>query len=233
MQTLNNKNNYTVRYLNLRLYVELGLIVKKVHRVLQFRQSLRLRPYILLNTERSVNKFQEGFFKMMNTNCYGKTLESKRNRVHVQLKRSTDEAQRVTDKSLMQSFEIFDENLAAVTLKQTKIYWSKPTIVEACVLELAKFHMFSFHYKVLKNAFDCQLIYSDTDSLFYEINHVALYKELAENANLRKKTTTSQTTYKITLCIIMETKWLHLYSKTRWRVKFLKNLSESSRKRTP
>ena len=46
--------------------------------------------------------------------------------------------------------------------------------------------MFSFHYKVLKNAFDCQLIYSDTDSLLYEINHVDLYKELAENANPRK-----------------------------------------------
>ena len=122
----------------------------------------------------------------MNNSCYGKTLESKRNRIHVQLIRSIDEAQRVTDKSLMQSFKIFDENLAAVTLKQTKNYWNKPTIVGACVLELAKFHMFSFHYKVMKNAFDCHLIYSDTDSLLYEINHVDLYKELAENANLRK-----------------------------------------------
>ena len=122
----------------------------------------------------------------MNNSCYGKTLESKRNRIHVQLIRSIDEAQRVTDKSLMQSFKIFDENLAAVTLKQTKIYWNKPTIVGACVLEFAKFHMFSFHYKVMKNVFDCQLIYSDTDSLLYEINHVDLYKELAENANLRK-----------------------------------------------
>ena len=143
----------------------------------------------MLNTEnrqRSVNKFQEGFFKLMNNSCYGKTLESKRNRIHVQLIRSNDEAQRVTDKSLMQSFKIFDENLAAVTLKQTKSYWNKPTIVGACVLELAKFYIFSFHYKVMKNAFDCQLIYSDTDSLLYEINHVDLYKELAENANLRK-----------------------------------------------
>ena len=121
----------------------------------------------------------------MNNSCYGKTLESKRNRIHVQLIRSVDEAQRVTDKSLMQSFKIFDEILAAVTLKQNKIYKRKPTIVGACVLELAKFHMFSFHYKVMKNEFDCQLNHSDTDSLFYEINHVDLYKELAENVNLR------------------------------------------------
>ena len=38
----------------------------------------------------------------------------------------------------------------------------------------------------MKNAFDCQLIYSDTDSLLHEINHVDLYKELEENINLRK-----------------------------------------------
>ena len=104
----------------------------------------------------------------------------------MQLLRSIDEAQRVTDKSLMQSFKIFDNNLAAVTLEQTKIYWKKPTIVGASVLELSKFHMFSFHYKVRKNAFDCQLIYLDTASLLYKMNHVDRYKELAENANLRK-----------------------------------------------
>ena len=119
----------------------------------------------------------------MNNSCYGKTLESKRNRVNVQLIRSIDEVQRVTDKSLMQSFKIFDENLAAVTRKFTGT--NQPLSV-ACVLQLAKFHMFSFHYKVMKNAFDCLLIYSDTDSLVYEINHVDLNKELAENANLRR-----------------------------------------------
>ena len=189
MQVLNNKSNYTVHYLDLKLYVELGLLVKKVYRVLQFRQSLWLRPSILLNTEnrqQSVNKFQEGFFKLMNNKCYGKTVESKRNRVHVQLIRSIDEVQRVIDKSLMQSFKIFDKNLAAVTLKQTQNYWKKPTIIGACVVELAKFSMFSFHYKVMNKAFDCELIYSDTDPIFYEINHVDLYKELAENVNRRK-----------------------------------------------
>ena len=215
MQTLSNKSNYIVHYLNLKLSVELGLIVRKVHRFLHFHQSVWLHPYPLLNAEnkrRSVNKFQEGFFKLTDNSCCGKILDSKRNRVQVQLLRSINEAQSVTDKSLMQSFKILDKILAAVTLKQTKIYWRKPKIVGACVLELAKFHMFSFHYKVLKNAFDCQLIYSDTDSLLYEICHVDRFKELAENAYV-KETSTSQTTHKVNPCLIMETKWLHFYLK--------------------
>ena len=142
MQTLNDKSNYTVLYLNSKLYVELGLIVKKFHRVLQFRQSLWLRPYILLNTgnrQRLVNKFHERFSKLMNNSCYGKTLESKRNRVHVQLIRSIDEAQRVTHKSLMQAFKIFDENLAAVTLKQKKFTGTNPPLSEHVCSNMRKF----------------------------------------------------------------------------------------------
>ena len=189
LQTLNNKTNYTVHYLNLKLYVELGMVVKKVHRILQFAQSTWLKPYIVKNTlkrQQSTNKFQESFFKLMNNSCYGKTLESKRNRVNVHLVRTAQEAQKLVDTSLMKTFKIFDENLAAVTMKKPRIFWNKPTIVGACVLELSKFHMYSFHYKVMKPTFDCQLIYSDTDSLLYEIKHEDLYRELESNTDLKK-----------------------------------------------
>ena len=88
IQTLSDKSNYTVHYFTLKLYVSLGMEVKKVHRVLKFKQSCWLKPYMELNTARkkeSRNKFEESFFKLMNNSCYGKTLESKRNRVTVQL----------------------------------------------------------------------------------------------------------------------------------------------------
>ena len=98
--------------------------------------------------------------------------------------RSTEEPQRVLEKSSMQSFKIIDKNLAAVTLKQTKIFTNKLTVVGAYLLELAKFHMFSFHYKILKKPFDNQLIYSDTDSLLYKMSQTGLHKTLAGIAKL-------------------------------------------------
>ena len=189
LQTLNSKTNYTVHYLNLQLYVQLEHVVKKVQRVLQVVQSTWLKPYIVTNTQKrqqSTNKFQESFFKLNNNSCYGKTLESKRNRVNVQLVRTEQEAQKLVDTALMKTFKIFDENLAAVTMKKPKIYWNKQTIVGACVLELAKFHKYSFHYEVMKPTFNCRLIYSDTDSLLYEIKHDDLYRELEKNTNLKK-----------------------------------------------
>ena len=77
VQTLFAKKNYTVHYITLKLYVDLGLKVTKVHRVLQFKQEKWLEPYISLSTRmrtQSKNKFEESFYKLMNNSCYGKTL---------------------------------------------------------------------------------------------------------------------------------------------------------------
>ena len=54
------------------------------------------------------------------------------------------------------------------------------------MLELRNLHMFSFNYKLMEIAFDCELSYSDTDWLLYEINHVELFTKLKKNENLKK-----------------------------------------------
>ena len=69
VQTLFTKKNHTVHYITLKLYVDLGLKVTKVHRVLQFKQKKWLEPYISLNTRmrtQSKKKFEESFYKLMN-----------------------------------------------------------------------------------------------------------------------------------------------------------------------
>ena len=189
IQSLSDKKNYTIHYITLKLYVSLGIEVKKVHRVLKFKQSLWLRPYMVLNTEKrkqARNKFEESFYKLMNNSCYGKTLESKRNRLSVQLVCTRDQLLTRTDISTFCQFKIFDENLAAISSKKKMILWNKPTIVGACVLDLAKYHMFDFHYNVMRKHLNCHVLYSDTDSLLYEIKHTDIYQELATNKDLAK-----------------------------------------------
>ena len=189
IQSLSDKKNYTVHYITLKLYVSLDMQVGTIHRVLKFKQSFWLKPYMQLNTEKrkeSRNKFEESFFKLMNNSCYGKTLESKRNRLNVQLVTNSHDLLRRTDVPFFCEFKIFNENLAAISSKKRSILWNKPTIVGATVLDLAKFHMFKFHYNVMKKHFNCFVLYSDTDSLLYEIKHLDFYEELATNDDLRQ-----------------------------------------------
>lgn len=69
MATFETKKNYVLHYRTLQQAIQKGLIVEKVHRVLQFNQSTWLAEYIKLNTEmrkRALNDFEKDFFKLIN-----------------------------------------------------------------------------------------------------------------------------------------------------------------------
>ena len=53
--TLYDKKNYVIHYRLLQLYVELGVQITKIHRILSYKQERWMEPYISSNTESRKN----------------------------------------------------------------------------------------------------------------------------------------------------------------------------------
>ena len=60
----------------------------------------------------------------------------------------------------------------------------KPIYVGFTVLELRKWLMYDFHYSCIKQHFDTELLFTDTDSLTYEIKSEDVYEEFFKHKHL-------------------------------------------------
>ena len=88
ISNLGNKTNYVLYDRNLQLYQSLEMKLKKIHRVLKFKQSDQMKKYIDFNTEKrtnAVNGFEKDFLKLMINSVYDKTMENLRKRISVRL----------------------------------------------------------------------------------------------------------------------------------------------------
>ena len=187
--TLNKKEKYVLHYRNLQLYLSLGLKLKKVHRVLQFKQSPWLKKYIDFNTNKrtlSSNDFEKNFFKLMNNSVFGKTMENLRKRVDVRLVTDKEKLLKLASKPSYVSSKIFNENLVAVHKIKETLTMNRPAFVGACILDLSKTFMYDFHYNYIKYKYGdkAKLLFTDTDSQTYEIETPDAYADFIQNKDI-------------------------------------------------
>ena len=180
--TLSNKEKYVLHYRNLQLYTDLGLKITKVHRVLEFNQSAWLKQYIDFNTEKRTNAknaFEKDFFKLMNNAIYGKCCENLRKRIDVRLVTDEINLLKMAAKPTYVSSKIFNENLVAVHNIKETLTSNRPAYVGMCILDLSKTLMYDFHYNYIKHKYGskAKLLFTDTDSLTYEIETNDVYQD--------------------------------------------------------
>ena len=187
---LRDKSKYVIHYKNLMQCLKLGMKLKKIHRGIKFIESAWLKPYIDKNTNlrtQAKNNFEKDFYKLMNNSVFGKTMENIRNRVNVQLVTSREKFKKLVAKPNFRSRKIFNENLVSVHMKKTSLTMNKPVYLGMCILDLSKIIMFDFHYNYIKPKYgnNAKLLFTDTDSLFYEIQTEDFYKDISGDVKNR------------------------------------------------
>ena len=78
---IEDKEKYVMHIKVLKQALNHGLVLKKVHRVVQFNQKDWLKPYIDMNTKlrkEAKNDFEKDFFNLTNNSVFGKTIENVR-----------------------------------------------------------------------------------------------------------------------------------------------------------
>ena len=187
---LYSKYNYRLHINNLVFYLENGLLLGKIHKILSFDQSEWLKSYIMLNTElrkSSNDESAKNFYKLMNNAVYGKTMENVFMRKNYKFIGTNDfyKTLKLTKSEKFKNEFFITPNLTILELEKKEIIFDKPIYIGFSILELSKLHMYKLHYDLFKKNFQtfCTLLYMDTDSLIYEFVTDDIYSFIYNNKN--------------------------------------------------
>ena len=180
-----DKIKYCLNFRILKLFLSLGLVVTKVHRIIQYDQDDYMKSYIMKNTKErkdAKNEFEKDFYKLMNNSVYGKTLENVRNRINFKLLPTVAKA--LALRNDYKKFTKFTDNLVGIHLCKREVTLNKPIFIGSVVLDESKLLMYNFHYNFMLKKFkreNIDLLFTDTDSLCYHIKNEDPYMVMYEN----------------------------------------------------
>ena len=126
---IKDKEKYVIHIRALKQALNHGLILKRVHRVIQFNQRAWLKPYIDMKTnlrKEAKTEFEKDFFKLMNNSVFGKTTEIVRNYRDIKLETTDKRRKRLVSEPNYYASKIFLEHLMAIEMKKTKVKMNKP-----------------------------------------------------------------------------------------------------------
>ena len=150
---LYDKKSHVVHIRSLNQALNHGLILKKVHRSIEFNKKAWLNKYIDMNTElrkKAVGEFESNFFKLMNNSVFGRTFMKVRKQRDIKLVTTDERRDQLVSVPNYHTTKWFSENLLAIEMKKTKVKMNKPVYLGLSILEISKTLMYEFWYDYMK-----------------------------------------------------------------------------------
>ena len=145
--SIEDKEKYVIHIRGLKKAPNHGLILKEVHRVIQFNQEAWLRPYIDMNTrlrKEAKSEFEKDFFKLKNNSVFGKTMENVRKHRDIKLVTTEEKRIKLVSEPNYHSIKHFSNNLLAIEMKKTKVKMNKPVYLGMSILDISKMLRYEF-----------------------------------------------------------------------------------------
>lgn len=110
---------------------------------------------------------------------FSKTMENLRKQCNVELVTDEKKLLKLASKLTYISSKMFSENLVAMHKIKGFLTLKTPAYVEMCILDLSKTLTCDFHYNYFKSKYGdkAKLLFTDTDSLTYEMEADDVYQD--------------------------------------------------------
>ena len=134
---LYDKSNCIVHISSLKQTLDHGLILKKVHKVIQFDQKATLKEIIDINTafrKQAKNDFEKLFFKLINDSAFGKTTENVRKYREIRLVTTNKRRINLVSEPNYHTTKMFLGDLLAIEMKKIKVKMNKPADLGLSIL---------------------------------------------------------------------------------------------------
>ena len=122
--TIEDKEKYVLHIAALKQALNHGLVLEKLHRVIEFRQEAWLKPYIDMNTKLRTevkDDFEKDFFKLLNNPVFGKTMENVRNHRDIKLVTTNERRKAILDISKTLIYKFWYDYIKPKYQKKSKV----------------------------------------------------------------------------------------------------------------
>lgn len=183
-----DKKNYICNIRNLQYYLKNGVVLKKIHKIVKYKHSAWLKPYIDFNTNQrknSKNDAEKDFWKLLNNSVYGKFLQNDRNHADITLTTDVKKYNKIANSKFFKNKIDINDDLKLLERFKSHVKLNKPIQVGAIILDYAKQIMYEHFYK-LKDFYNdkIKLLYMDTDSLIYHVQTDDVYEDIIKQKDL-------------------------------------------------
>ena len=175
-----DKRRYIVHHSALQTYLKHGLILKKIHKGVSYKEKDFIRPYIELCTKKrqaSKTDFESSLWKLYGNAVFGKQMENVRARSGVvivsgETEKGKKRLRKLVASPTFKSATIFaNSSLTSVVRAKPEVRLDKPIQVGQAILDMSKSVMYEHWYGVVKPLWGdrVKMFGIDTDGILMEI----------------------------------------------------------------